>query len=222
MRVFLQLPIYVVIETSMCTEKFIGDVFDYLIKLNNILISQAWTCNLIRIEIITFNTNSQIVLPLSHAVQFFDWLGFNKESKFTHSHGADFGSAFKLLRERIVEGCKQIESEIALGNQKFGVCRPIVLFFADGYPTDDPNTLNKEFNLLVNESFKYRPNIFCLGFDEESKNLLKVFNTMVYLSPSGDYKYGNVNKMFTFEKIIYIISSLHDIPKEFFLIEYDD
>jgi uncharacterized protein YegL len=113
--------------------------------------------DVVRLGALDFSDDSRTVLALG------DLRDVKNIPQFAVRGGTSYAAAFRKLR-------KDIEADIVqLRSDNYKVYRPAVFFITDGEPTDDPQDLQRAFNELTDQSFKFRPNIVPFGVGTATK-----------------------------------------------------
>ena len=211
---FIILPIFLVIDNSvsMETDDRYKHVFDFLPMLVAKIGTSGALKDKVRIEVIAFGSEAKQILGLSEITRLSTWLNEREVEPILPDGGStSYGEAFKMLKNSIEVGCKQIESEVALGNSKHSVYRPTVFFFTDGEPNDNEKSRLDYHNQLTDSSFRYQPNIICVGFGDATLESLKKYSAGSYKSPTGKYDVGNEKLVLMAKKDNSIEEQLHSI-----------
>ena len=187
------LPVYLVLDTSysMQDEGKFNAALSFLPRLLSCMTGSSSISDKIRVEVITFDEDAKVVLPLGGIDEVEEWIIRNKETPIVpHSDSTYYGKAFEILRTEIQVGVRQIQSQ-TLGNVNFNAYRPVVFFITDGEPNDELSDRGNAFTQLTDKNFEYRPNLICVGVGDIKREDLVEYGAGRYKSPTGSYITGN-------------------------------
>jgi uncharacterized protein YegL len=166
-------PVYTVLDVSASTRHLTLTYNQAMGELIDGLASSPRLGEIAYLSVISFADDAAVELPLTridHVVQIPD---------LQSRGGTSYGSAFRLLRERI-------EIDVAdLKAQSKMVYRPLVLFITDGAPTDP---WQPDFERLTVD-FLFRPTIVAVGVSEVDVHLVLQIASredLAFVSRPGD------------------------------------
>lgn len=122
--------------------------------------------------IIGFSDDAQVVLPLS------DISTIQHMPTLTVRGGTSFGAAFRMLKDQIDRDVADLKSQ---GHQVF---RPSVFFLTDGYATDG-GSWESDYDILVDSSNPYHPQIISFGFGDADQDALTQVATLKAFMADG-------------------------------------
>lgn len=193
------LPVYLIIDSSgsmghkedenaICA---FDAALKFLPSLHKVLTTDAALADKLRIEVITFDNGARVVVPLSDREQLENYLKQIAANPIEAKGDAtQYGVAFKILRTEIEKGVRQLQSNDC------AVIRPMAFFITDGAPNgEDPNDRKRNYEMLTEEKFEYRPNLICIGVGDATKENLKEYGASKY-KKNGSYTTGNEHVVF--------------------------
>ena len=193
------LPIYLVLDTSVSMSLTYGGAFPEAFNFLKVLLVEmnksAVVADKLRVEVITFDEDVNVVFPLGDLDQLSRWIE-EKENNPIEPDGERtcYCKAFAKVREEIENGVQQIRAgEFNNGAQTehHKTYRSVVYFITDGAPNDCEDEREKEYYKLTNETFKLRPNIICVGVGNARFDDLKEYGAGKY--KMDKYTVGNTN-----------------------------
>ena len=197
---FAILPVYLVLDTSasMSENGALEAAINLVPQMIDTLERQYVIPDKIRLEIIRFDKEANVMFPLGEKSAFSAWWKQNGTSAFrAESETACYGAAFRLLRSRIEIGTRQIKAEDAPEpGQKFLVYRPVVFLITDGKPLDKPADRERAFSELTDFGFSDRPNIVCIGVGDAKAEDLKPYGAGKSNTSDNKYAVGNISHVF--------------------------
>lgn len=165
------LPIYLAIDTSASMAPHMEAVNGMLDQLYDTMLTSPRVSEFAWLSIISFNTESHLVMPLMDA-QIVDALPV-----FTSGGLSNYGGAFRFIRHRIDTDIPALREEGKL------VLRPAVIFISSGEPTDSTWLESRE--ILHDLSWRKRPHIFTIGFGESGISVLtRVASRQAFIADS--------------------------------------
>ena len=193
------LPTYLVLDTSASMSPTYGGAFPEAFNFLKVLLVEmnksAVVADKLRVEVITFDEEANVVFPLGDRDQLRRWIE-EKENNPIEPEGdwTRYSKAFAKIREEIENGVQQIRAEVFNNGaqaEHYKTYRPVVFFITDGAPNDFEDERVKEFNKLTNETFESRPNIICVGVGNAKLDDLKDYGAGKY--KKDKYTVGNTN-----------------------------
>ncbi|MFD3308177.1 hypothetical protein [Streptomyces sp. NPDC058694] len=161
------LPAYLVLDTSSSMRAFEKLLNDTLLSIYDTLFTSPQTSEFIHLSVMSFNTQSYLVTPMTDIEQLQDLPTVTCEGL------SNFGPMFRLVRDRITEDIQQLTSS---GTQ---VLRPVVFLLTDGIPTDKPAGIwQRDLDSLRDPTFKAHPNIITYGFGDAREVVLRRISTL--------------------------------------------
>jgi uncharacterized protein YegL len=157
---FVLLPGYIAIDSSagMMGEPFEA-CFSVIPRVLELLSQSVVVVEQALVEIITFDEKATVIFPLGNLQELNGWLYECKRDPIAPNGGVcKYGSAFKLLRDRVEE------SILGIRSQSYKVYRPVVFFISNGLPNEEKNQAEFYFNELISDNFKFRPNIVGISY----------------------------------------------------------
>lgn len=167
-------PVFLIIDTSgSMGGDPIAAVNDELPKLRDLVREDPTVGEIARVGVISFGEKAQTELPLSD-IQFAEIPRLDATGSRT-----DFGSAFELARS-------QIESEIRALGRGARFNRPVVFFLSDGHHNVAADW-RPHHQQLVDEGWKYCPEIVAFGFGQADENEIRAVATRhAFFAKDGD------------------------------------
>jgi len=167
---FLVLAFYIVIDVSWSMQDNGGivEANGIIPALLDAITENPTLCDLVRIGVIDFSDDAQVVIPLG------DLRAVQHIPQLQARGGTSYAAAFRRLR-------RDIESDMAqLKSDGFKVYRPVVFLITDGAPTDSPDDLQTAFAEITAPDFRARPNIVPFGVAAATKE-----NLDMWVHPQG-------------------------------------
>lgn len=155
------LPFYLVCdESSSMTGGPIDEINKSLPQLHQEIGSNPVVADKTRFCLISFNHESQVLLPLS------DLSNVTSIPAMTAGGGTVYGKVFDLLRDTIAQDVAQLKSD---GHQ---VLRPAVFFLTDGQPNDSSDWAAAHMR-VTDPSWGPHPHILAFGFGQVDEKTLR-------------------------------------------------
>ena len=197
---FALLPVYLVLDTSasMSENGALEAAMIFVSQMIYTLERQPSVADKIRVEVIRFAGEAEVLLPLGEISALDEWWEQNGTSAFrANGEPSCYGAAFRLLRSRIEIGAKQIRTEDAdESGQKLEVYRPLVFLIMDGEPLDNPADREWAFSELTGARFRDRPNIVCVGVGDATVEDLKLYSAGKSDFRDDEYETGKSSLVF--------------------------
>jgi uncharacterized protein YegL len=151
------LPIYLLVDVSASMQATLQNFQDALTKALDVMLAErSFAASQIRLSIICVADDAQVALPLTP-------LSDDLAVPTLVGHGATYFSS-GFARTATV-----MRSDIArLRSEGLGVHRPVVLFFTDGLPVDDP----ADWHSALRELRAEHPTIIAVGAGETDPRIL--------------------------------------------------
>ena len=166
-------PIYAVLDVSASAMPLIRVYNRLLAELITYLAHQPEIGEAANLSVITFSDDAELILPLTEVGK----IGQIRE--LTSGGRTSYGSAFRLLRERIEIDVDHLKAQ---GRR---VYRPVVIFVTDGLPTDAWEIHYER----MTEGLR-RPTIIAIGIGEiDVRMLLRIASSpdLAFVGRPGDH-----------------------------------
>ena len=181
---YAKLPIFLVLDVSasMAKEGKFQAAFEFLPKLLSQLEDNAVVADKVRISVITFDEEAEVVMPMTERDGLRKWLDDNKKDPIEPMGALTrYAEAFRLLRQEIERVVTSIRREKVDDINEYKCFRPAVFFITDGVPFgEEPSETDSAFNALVSEQFQYRPIMICVGVGDAKKETLMKYSAGRY------------------------------------------
>jgi uncharacterized protein YegL/serine/threonine protein phosphatase PrpC len=170
-------PVYLVLDTSASMADKYDAALTFLPTLYGELMKVTNLADKLRVEVITFNEKTAVLIPLSDKHQLVKHIEKLKVNPIApDGNGRYYGEAFSKLRTEIELGVQQLKAD------GYEVCHPVAFLITCGEPNDDDSDRNKSYSDLTTSSFSYRPDLICVGMRKAIKKTLEKYG-------AGRYKY---------------------------------
>jgi uncharacterized protein YegL len=187
------LPFYLVCdESSSMSGPPIQEFNDSLPKIHAEIGSNPVVADKTRFCLIGFNSNAQVLLPLSDLSTITSMPGLQA------SGGTSYGAAFDLLYDTITRDVTQLKGD---QNQ---VYRPAVFFLSDGQPGDH---WEASYKRVTDPSWPLHPNILAFGFGTADPHTLQQVATVKAFIADGSMGPEQALKEFAQSLIRSIVNS---------------
>jgi len=177
-------PVYVVCdESSSMSDDGILAVNAGIQELLTVVANDPVVDAKLRLGLVFFDDKAEVVLSLSKCSNVDNVLGCVRSD-----NPSNFASVFRTLKSQIQIDVPRLKSE------GFRVSRPIVLLISGSVPTDH-DEWGVAYSELIDQNFRFHPNIICLGL--EGSNLALLTNVATKTSsndPLGERFVFNVQE----------------------------
>lgn len=152
-------PVYIVCdESTIINDQAVGLINGEIAKFLDDVRNLIWPTEVLRISLIASDRDARTLVTLAALDE------LTEVPKFSISHISNYLELFELLRI-------QLEQDVMhFHNKGFMMTRPVVFFITKGQPQD--NSWEKSFNELVNENFRFRPNLVLYGVPNFDASIL--------------------------------------------------
>lgn len=158
------LPTYILIDTSSSMKSSEGILNETLEYLYDELIMSPRISDFAHISIISFNTDTHVVLEMADIQQ------ITALPQLECSGVTNFTRAFQVLHQRIDHDVPMLN---AAGRE---VLRPVAFLLTDGQPTDEEGRVTQawrdEYGRLTDKGWRRRPNVVPFGFGGATADVL--------------------------------------------------
>ena len=159
-RILIQ-PVYVVCdESSSMSDDGILAVNAGIEELFTVVANDPVVDAKLRLGLIFFDDKAEVVLSLSQCSNLDNVLGCVRSD-----NPSSFASVFRALKSQIQIDVPRLKSD------GFRVSRPIVLLISGSVPTDHVEW-GDAYSELIDQNFRFHPNIICLGLEGANLALL--------------------------------------------------
>ena len=147
-------PVYVVCdESSSMTDDGILAVNAGIQELLTVVANDPVVDAKLRLSLVFFDDKAEVVLSLSQCSNVDNVLGCVRSG-----NPSNFASVFRALKSQIQIDMPRLKSD------GFRVSRPIVLLISGSVPTDH-DEWGDAYSELIDQNFRFHPNIICLGLE---------------------------------------------------------